>query len=103
MEPFGPIACESTSLDYLPDLEFAVNGKILRVTPKSYATVFSDFGNLRIAIAAGSEAFFGPGFFLLGDSFIRQFYTVFDQEENRIGFGTETNFEGNHCKYTKIL
>lgn len=87
----GPIICMSQTLEYLPDLEFTVNGKKLTVTPDSYATVFPD--SMRIAICAGSERFFGPTFFLLGDAFIREFYTVFDQEQNRIGFGTDSSFK----------
>ena len=35
----------------------------------------------------------GENYLLLGDAFIRGYYTVFDQQENRVGFGAEEEFD----------
>jgi len=90
--PEGPWLCADTSLDYLPNLELSINGKNVVITPKSYTNYIQE-GFMRIAISGGAEALLGSNsMFLLGDAFIREFYTVFDQEQNRIGFGSHKPF-----------
>merc|ERR1719187_65963 len=49
--------------------------------------------DLKIPISGGAEQLLGQRYFLMGDTFIRSFYTIFDQEENRIGFGSKNKLE----------
>ena len=69
----------------LPDVNIVINGKTYTLTPDDYVikdeNVICLFGFTGIDIPPPR----GP-LWILGDIFIRKFYTVFDMAQNRIGF-----------------
>ncbi|KPP57319.1 gastricsin-like [Scleropages formosus] len=78
------------SCDYvnsLPTLTFVMNGAYLHLEPSSY--VLKSNGKCRSGIKASSSSDRdGRPYWILGDVFLRQFYSVFDQGNARVGFAT---------------
>jgi len=73
------VQCGSTSLDGLPDITFNLNGKVFTLHPKDYM-ITNHLGFMSIDVSESVPLF------ILGDTFIKMSYTVFDQDNRRIGF-----------------
>lgn len=84
----GAIQCYSTSTNGFPDLTFNLDGKLFTLTASDYM-ISNQLGFMAINIDQSVNLF------ILGDTFIKTFYTVFDQENRRIGFAKskETSVE----------
>jgi hypothetical protein len=75
------VICGSSSLDGLPEISFVLNGKKLTLSAKDYM-ITNHLGFMPVDIDESTP------FFILGDTFIKTFYTVFDQDARRIGFAS---------------
>ncbi|XP_070758164.1 pepsin A-like [Enoplosus armatus] len=70
----GLVTCSSTNL--LPDIVFNINGYSFALPPSAYV----------MKSASGCTTGFAPGPWILGEVFMRQFYTAFDISNNMVGF-----------------
>eukprot|EP00041_Stephanoeca_diplocostata_P005933 m.71532 g.71532 ORF g.71532 m.71532 type:complete len:378 (-) comp16083_c0_seq1:165-1298(-) len=83
----GEYTVDCSKVDSLPDLDVTIGGKVYSIKPADY--VINDenticlFGMTGIDIPAPR----GP-LWILGDIFIRQYYTVFDYGNKQLGFAT---------------
>ncbi|KPP57083.1 gastricsin-like [Scleropages formosus] len=86
----GNYVFDCNNLSSLPTLTFVMNGAHLHLEPSSYVlTEQNSNGNCLSGIEAShSSDRDGMPFWILGDVFLRQFYSVFDQGNARVGFAT---------------
>ncbi|MBN3286543.1 PEPC protein, partial [Polyodon spathula] len=86
----GDYVVDCNNLNNLPTLTFIMNGAHLHLEPSFYTLVYPvNTGEryCRLGIKASHEKYRdGKPFWTLGDTFIRQFYTVFDQGKAKVGF-----------------
>lgn len=80
----GQYTIDCSKVSSLPDLEFVINGKTWSVPGKDL--VISAGGTCLFAMM-GMDIPNGPQW-ILGDVFMRQYYTIFDYGNKRVGFAT---------------
>lgn len=73
----------------MPNITFMVDGVPFTYTPKDYVLVIEDQGQTQCLSAfMGMDIPEPTGpFWILGDAFMGNYYTVFDFDTDRIGFG----------------
>jgi hypothetical protein len=76
------LECSSGSTQGLPDLSFKFSGNYFRLTPSDYM-ISNHIGVMSIDVK--------ENLFIIGDTFIKSYYTVFDQENRRVGFAKAKN------------
>jgi len=86
--PNGESLIDCSTINSLPIISFQLNGKVFDLTPKQYILVTSA-GGVNICLSGFIELDLPPqygNFWILGDVFIRGYYTIFDASKNRVGF-----------------
>jgi len=71
------------------------------MTPRDYVLQVEDMGVTQCVMGImGSEFPENFNYFILGDSFMRKYYTYFDKNNNRVGFALAAWFEKDDKIYS---
>jgi cathepsin D len=81
----GTIDCDDVSK--LPKLTFKLAGKDFDLEPEFYVIKAGD-GQGNFECLVGLQAMDQMGLWILGDPFLRKYYTVFDRANKQVGFAT---------------
>jgi len=85
----GAPMVDCSKLDSLPTITFNIGGKPFALTPQQYINKMKPIATMDLTLCISGftplDTKKGPKW-ILGDLFIRQYYTVFDQGKDRIGF-----------------
>lgn len=87
----GQWMIDCKNLGNMPSVTFNIAGKPFSLTPDQYVMKVKPIATMDVTLClsgfAGMDMPQGP-MWILGDVFISQYYTVFDQGKDRIGFAT---------------
>jgi len=81
----GEVSADCSNVDKLPTITFTMNGKNFDLGPDFYVLRMMD-ENGQEQCQLGIQAVDGVPMWILGDPFLRKYYTVWDAESNRVGF-----------------
>ncbi|XP_064467520.1 cathepsin D-like [Ornithodoros turicata] len=85
----GLIVFDCDEVDSLPEVEFKMAGQAFRLSAEDY--VLEDFYDGDQICVSGFQGSKSAGQkWILGDVFIRRYYTIFDRENDRVGFAQVT-------------
>jgi len=83
----GTVNADCGNVAALPTLQFTFAGKDFPLEPDFYVLRGSDErGGVQCQLGIQGMSIGVPGMWILGDPFLRKYYTVFDRDADRVGF-----------------
>ncbi|KAJ5066588.1 beta-site app-cleaving enzyme isoform a-related [Anaeramoeba ignava] len=77
---------DCSGIDQLPTLTYVIGGKDYDLTPEQYVVKETEFGQTSCLAGMMPLDMQSMEVFILGDVFLRAYYSVFDRAQNRLGF-----------------
>lgn len=86
-QAIGNVSTDCANVASLPTLSFELGGKTFTLEPDFYVLRGADSnGAVQCQLGIEGMSVGVPGLWILGDPFLRKYYTVFDRDQNRVGF-----------------
>jgi cathepsin D len=87
MKKIGNVSADCSNIASLPTIEFVISGKTYSLEPEFYVLKVADDSGA-IECQLGMQALDQLGLWILGDPFLRKYYTVFDRSVDppQVGF-----------------
>jgi len=90
----GNVSSDCSNINSLPTLTFTFAGKEFTLEPTFYVLRGSDSnGAVECQLGIQGMSVGLPGLWILGDPFLRKYYTVFDRGQNQVGFAVAKQTE----------
>lgn len=78
---------DCSGIDALPTITFQIDGIDYPLTPNDYVLKVTQGSDTECVLAVMGQDFpSGFDYFILGDTFMRKYYSYFDKKNNRVGF-----------------
>lgn len=91
LNQIGSVSSDCSNVSQLPNIAFEIDGTTYTLTPSQYVLQITQQGQTECMVGIQAANFSGSaleGVIIMGDVFIRIYYSHFDYANNRVGFAT---------------
>eukprot|EP00929_Paragymnodinium_shiwhaense_P028464 TRINITY_DN1648_c0_g1_i2.p1 TRINITY_DN1648_c0_g1~~TRINITY_DN1648_c0_g1_i2.p1 ORF type:complete len:383 (+),score=104.87 TRINITY_DN1648_c0_g1_i2:72-1220(+) len=87
IEKIGKVNEDCSGVDKLPTMSFSIGGRDFDLGPEFYVLKVTEGGKTQCQLGI-QPINAGVPIYILGDPFLRKYYTVWDADQKRVGFAT---------------